>query len=533
MKKTVKRAMALLMAAAIMICHVPQISQAGMAETEWKMESEKKEAIAETESELQSENETESQTESETDTEIASESEIESESQRQTEKETEEKAASESEKKETEQLSETETEQQTEPSTEEQETDSVKENKDRILPRSFSVLRAVAESTPRALPEPAGNPLTTYPNAKVNLVDFATFQIPSTYSFYAKYTEQTTHRSYGCTGYLEDVVAADANLELPEDVKSQDRYYQNRAIKILTKEPSEYGDFGIWYYNVGVYNNRAVDIKVIIKDFAYETNHGTQLGAIGFDVSSIGVMLSCIDWVKVRYEYYYHDGTETPKENAHIKGYHTLSDIDDTQAVCFQSPVTQMYVDNSNDNLKWYEFEGENYIYGRAGQIDATPKKGQLAWTFDGTTQTYVYRSSVIQHYTHENTAATMAAAKKNHLSAQLYKGRAYFLYEAIGALQVENKRGSVKIRKTDEKTGKNLRGAQFTLYKKQGDSYVSQGNLVYDEIEERYQKNDLDNGQYKVVETKFPDRFVQEKVPWSSEFTIDNNDDSKKGIHL
>ena len=383
---------------------------------------------------------------------------------------------------------------------------------------------AAINPTPRALPEPTGNEVTTYPNASVKRVDFSTPQIPAEYSFFAKYTSATYSRPFGCNGFLEDVIKNDENLV--DDAKGEDQYYQNRAIKILTKAPSEYGDFGMWYYNVGTFNDRSVDMKVIIKNFAYETNHTQRLGAIAFDVKSIGIMLSCIDWVQVRYEYYYHNGSDTPTEQANIKGYNTLGDIDDTQAVCFDTTVKQMYVDTSNDNLRWVAFEGKNYIYGKAGQIDSTPVKGLLSWTFEGSTQTYTYRSSVMQHYTHESNATSLAQAKKLHLSPHFYKGRTYFLYEAQG-VPVIIPEGTVKVIKKDKDTGAILDDAEFTLYKWNGSSYVSNGKLDFLSLgtNKYYLKKGLSPGKYKVSETKPPAGYLYETSPWSQEFTVSDQD--------
>ena len=222
----------------------------------------------------------------------------------------------------------------------------------------------------------------------------------------------------------------------------ESRYLQDREVKIL-KEGTGAG-FGMWYYNVGVYTDGAgkatdVDMKLTITDYKLMDGHTPELGAVAFDVGKnpggdggLGIMLSCVDWVRVKLEYFAH-GTSTPIS---VKGYNTLGDIDGLQGVCFLSQPKNIYVDTSNDFLKWVNYEGNDYIYGAtddsSGQIDATPLKGQLAWTFEGTSQEFLY-ATCVAGATHSAETDDLASMKRRHLSYRLFNGRAYFFYEAAG----------------------------------------------------------------------------------------------------
>ncbi len=401
-----------------------------------------------------------------------------------------------------------------------------------------------AESAAGALSKTAyyssGNPLSSYNcnGVKVEQKDFNGPVIPSEYTLNATFTPgKTTVQQFGCGNTkndatavtLREMIAEDENLHDRSDVES--RYAQNRYVKIL-KEGTSAG-FGVRYNNVGVYTENGkdttVDMKMTITDYKLMDGHSPKLGAVAFDVGknsdadgngSLGIMLSCVDWVRVKLEYFVH-GTNTPMS---VKGYNTLGDIDGLQGVAFLSTPKNIYVHTGNTFLQWKNYAGSNFIFGASpssgGQIDSTPLLGQLAWTFAGTSQEFLY-TTCVEGATHDDIETDdLASMKKNHLSYYLFNGRAYFYYEAEGMPKQEFK-GSVTVIKKDSKTGAVLPSAGFTLYKKENGNYISQGELAFRPREEVYQRRDLIPGDYRVTETKFPTNYIVEREPWSQDFTV------------
>lgn len=418
---------------------------------------------------------------------------------------------------------------------------SVPETEQKQAEAAQAVSELPGASLARAVPNPGGNLLSTYRRGGVQVEwkDFGGPVIPSEYTLNAEFGKNTTCKSFGCGNTkdgstataLSGIIGEDENLDFPADT-GESRYLQDREVKIL-KEGTGAG-FGMWYYNVGVYtdgNRKAttVDMKMTITDYKLMDGHTPKLGAVAFDVGKnpggdggIGIMLSCVDWVRVKLEYFVH-GTSTPIS---VKGYNTLGDIDGLQGVCFLSQPKNIYVDTSNDFLKWVNYEGNDYIYGAtddsSGQIDDTPLKGQLAWTFEGTSQEFLY-ATCVAGATHSAETDDLASMKRRHLSYRLFNGRAYFFYEAAGVPipVTDPPKGSVTVIKKDEKTGEILKDAGFTLYKKENGTYDRQGELKLDERRNVYQKKELTPGDYRVTETKFPADYVVEREPWSRDFTV------------
>ena len=395
-------------------------------------------------------------------------------------------------------------------------------------------------SIAREVPNPGGNPLSTYRkgDVKVEWKNFSGPVIPSEYTLNASFMPGTTTvQQFGCGNTkdgstattLYEMIAEDGNLQDYSD--EEERYTQNRYVKVL-KEGTGAG-FGVRYNNVGAYTDaggvsKLVDMKLTVTDYKLMDDHDPKLGAVAFDVGKnttadgsggLGVMLSCVDWVHVKLEYFVH-GTNTPIS---VKGYNTLGDIDGLQGVCFLSQPKNIYVDNSNDFLRWINYEGNSYIYGASadssGQIDDTPRKGQLAWTFEGTSQEFLY-AACVAGATHSAETDDLASMKKRHLSYRLFNGRAYFYYEAEGK-PIRQDYASVTVIKKDEKTGEILKDAGFTLYKKENGTYDRQGELKLDERRNVYLRKELTPGDYRVTETKFPADYVVEREPWSRDFTV------------
>ncbi len=193
-------------------------------------------------------------------------------------------------------------------------------------------------SLARAVPNPGGNPLSTYRkgDVKVEEKNFDGPVIPSEYTLNASFTPgMTTVQQFGCGNTkdgstattLYEMIAEDGNL--PDYSDEEERYTQNRYVKIL-KEGTGAG-FGVRYNNVGAYTDasggsKLVDMKLTVTDYKLMDDHDPKLGAVAFDVGKntmadggggLGVMLSCVDWVRVKLEYFVH-GTNTPIS---VKGY--------------------------------------------------------------------------------------------------------------------------------------------------------------------------------------------------------------------
>ena len=101
------------------------------------------------------------------------------------------------------------------------------------------------------------------------------------------------------------------------------------------------------------------------------------------------------------------------------------------------------------------------------------------------------------------------------------------FLFEAVN---YQNEKRRIEVRKIDAKTGEVLKGAEFTLYEYSAakKAYKEKGTLLnYDSSSELYVSGELlktsDNeGKYKIMETKTPPGYTGS---WEEEVNITDKD--------
>lgn len=97
------------------------------------------------------------------------------------------------------------------------------------------------------------------------------------------------------------------------------------------------GTIGAWFYNVGTYKGKSVDLKMTVVDWEYRKN-GSILNV--HPTLNNGIQIVNIDGATVRYDFY-ESGTSNLIS---VKGYACITDIDDQQGVTFLSGVEKVYL---------------------------------------------------------------------------------------------------------------------------------------------------------------------------------------------
>lgn len=117
------------------------------------------------------------------------------------------------------------------------------------------------------------------------------------------------------------------------------------------------GKLGAWYYNVGTYEGKTVDLKCTIEDYMQKNGPqdttGTNLGWVALSAERLGIYVRYLQWVDVRLEFYDAD-TGVPLE---IKSSAVITDVDDGEGMRILSECESVMV-NQRCKLKQLE-QGE------------------------------------------------------------------------------------------------------------------------------------------------------------------------------
>ena len=156
------------------------------------------------------------------------------------------------------------------------------------------------------------------------------------------------------------------------------------------------GNFYVLYKGTGSYNNRPIDVKLTVVDFSessgtwYEGKGqlGNPVPVIYISNDKIGVSVSKLDWIKVKFEFF-EEGTNTP---VNIKGYTTYWDIDLWQGLHFLDGNAQIYA-STNSGVHYTEINGAPYIYDTTNENNTTnlDSSASVTETFSGSEMNIVY----------------------------------------------------------------------------------------------------------------------------------------------
>ena len=101
---------------------------------------------------------------------------------------------------------------------------------------------------------------------------------------------------------------------------------EDAVITRITDE-SKKGLIGGWYYNVGIYDGKIVDLKCTIEDYQQTTNEisgKASLGWIALSAEHLGIYQNYMEWVELRMEFF-DSRTGEPLE---VTGTAVITDID-------------------------------------------------------------------------------------------------------------------------------------------------------------------------------------------------------------
>ncbi|MBQ9011673.1 MAG: isopeptide-forming domain-containing fimbrial protein [Bacilli bacterium] len=146
------------------------------------------------------------------------------------------------------------------------------------------------------------------------------------------------------------------------------------------------------YKNVGVYNNKIIDVRATVIDFLLDTDSSTYTAgykaAITHNKTVIGNSIVGVRWVKIRYDFLDQNGNAVK-----VKGHTTYWDVDNAQGIVIEDNNKGIYTTNDNI-LKMSSVSSKPYIFHN-GTENAATTDTKYAFTeiFEGTsiTRTFQY----------------------------------------------------------------------------------------------------------------------------------------------
>lgn len=178
-------------------------------------------------------------------------------------------------------------------------------------------------------------PIQTLPDAL--MVDYVnkdykeSDKAPVGYSFFEKYTSETTVEAFGVENKtLDTTTVASPNFDM------------RKIFHIFDTRANKPGNFGVWYRNAGSYDGKTIDIKMTVVSYDEFNTAKNVSPFIGFhrDIR-IGVSMYGLNDMKVKREYFDH----ATGKLVSVKGFATLTDIDSKQGVVIpKTGISNLYI---------------------------------------------------------------------------------------------------------------------------------------------------------------------------------------------
>ncbi len=165
------------------------------------------------------------------------------------------------------------------------------------------------------------------------------------------------------------------------------------------------------YYEVGVYNNKVIDVKASIVDYKpidqSEWTSGTHANltpVIKFTPGFIGVRTLGVDWVTVKYEFFEHGTMDSAQPKAiAVKGNTSYWDVDGYQGIILNDHTQSIYISSNDNQLKAYTATNSvPFIFDNSSDWVNSDKNYSFTETFNETTsltRTYSLKFSNLERW--------------------------------------------------------------------------------------------------------------------------------------
>lgn len=306
------------------------------------------------------------------------------------------------------------------------------------------------------------------------------------------------------------------------------------------------------YTNVGNANGLPVTMRIWFLDWqntnisGYPGYEDVDNVVVSVDNTKGGatpvIDIKGLKWIKVRFSYYDENGNPLK-----VKGHFTLSDLDYSQGFYIDGKVDGIYVTKEADDRLIYDARTDAIWSAKKGSNadDGTSPdnpEGWVTYTYEGDSQTMVFYNgrtiqnvdgpgkglTTVQSYPKDFTFTGGDAIFNGWKGSSRTEATDWHVWNTSEfgytseMVMHQTKNVDLVIKKADETTGEALKGAEFTVYKMQGDQWVT-----YTKAEWEYKAyralnlhaEDSEGGKFKVVETKNPAGYTG---TWEHEFTAE-----------
>lgn len=308
------------------------------------------------------------------------------------------------------------------------------------------------------------------------------------------------------------------------------------------------------YTNVGNANGLPVTMRIWFLDWqntnisGYPGYEDVDNVVVSVDNTKGGatpvIDIKGLKWIKVRFSYYDENGNPLK-----VKGHFTLSDLDYSQGFYIDGKVDGIYVTKEADDRLIYDARTDAIWSAKKGSNadDGTSPdnpEGWVTYTYEGDSQTMVfYNGGTIQNVDGPGKGLTTVQSYPKDFTFTggdaIFNGwkgssrteatdwhvwnTSEFGYTSEMVMH-QTKNVDLVIKKADETTGEALKGAEFTVYKMQGDQWVTYTKAEWKDEYKAYRAlnlhaEDSEGGKFKVVETKNPTGYTG---TWEHEFTAE-----------
>lgn len=167
---------------------------------------------------------------------------------------------------------------------------------------------------------------------------------------------------------------------------------EDAVITRITDE-SKKGLIGGWYYNVGIYDGKIVDLKCTIEDYQQTTNEisgKASLGWIALSAEHLGIYQNYMEWVELRMEFF-DSRTGEPLE---VTGTAVITDIDRYEGMAILSEYEHILL-AEDCRLEQTALE-ENYILFKETEGKCAADENEDDWAqvqVEFTSDIFCYRS--------------------------------------------------------------------------------------------------------------------------------------------
>lgn len=308
------------------------------------------------------------------------------------------------------------------------------------------------------------------------------------------------------------------------------------------------------YTNVGNANGLPVTMRIWFLDWqntnisGYPGYEDVDNVVVSVDNTKGGatpvIDIKGLKWIKVRFSYYDENGNPLK-----VKGHFTLSDLDYSQGFYIDGKVDGIYVTKEADDRLIYDARTDAIWSAKKGSNadDGTSPdnpEGWVTYTYEDDSQTMVFYNggtiqnvdgpgkglTTVQSYPKDFTFTGGDAIFNGWKGSSRTEATDWHVWNTSEfgytseMVMGQTRNVDLVIKKKDATTAEALKGAEFTVYKMQGDQWVTYTKATWNDQYKEYmalnlKETDTENRSFKVVETKNPAGYTG---TWEQEFTAE-----------